>query len=115
MIELMRELSREGPLINMDKTTVQVLKEPGRKPERKSYMWITVGSNNDRKIVLFNYSQTKKEEVALSLLDGFSGILQTDGNAGYNKYSKEYKLYHVGCLAHYPRSILIREIFCKAS
>lgn len=103
LIELMRELSREGPLINMDETTVQVLKEPGRKSENKSYMWITVGSNGDRKIVLFNYSQTRKEEVALSLLDGFSGILQTDGYAGYNKAAKEYNLHHVGCLAHARR------------
>jgi transposase len=103
LIELMRELSREGPLINMDETTVQVLKEPGRKPENKSYMWITVGSNNEHKTVLFNYSQTRKEEVALSLLNGFSGILQTDGYAGYNKAAKEYKLYHVGCLAHARR------------
>ena len=103
LIELMRELSREGPLINMDETTVQVLKEPGRKPENKSYMWITVGSNENRKLILFNYSQTRKEEVALSLLDGFSGILQTDGYAGYNKAAKEYKLYHVGCLAHARR------------
>ncbi len=103
LIELMRELSREGPLINMDETTVQVLKEPGRKPENKSYMWITVGSNEDRKIVLFNYSQTRKEEVALSLLKGFSGILQTDGYAGYYKAAKEYELDHVGCLAHARR------------
>lgn len=87
----------------MDEMTVQILKEPGRKPENKSYMWITVGSNEGRKIVLFNYSQTRKEEVALSLLDGFSGILQTDGYAGYNKATREYGLYHVGCLAHARR------------
>jgi transposase len=29
-----------GPLINIDETTVQVLKEPGRKAESKSYMWV---------------------------------------------------------------------------
>ncbi|RDG28620.1 IS66 family transposase [Oceanispirochaeta sp. M1] len=103
LIELMRRQTREGPLINMDETTVQVLKEPGRKPVNKSYMWITVGSNEGRKIVLFNYSQTRKDEVALSLLDGFSGILQTDGYAGYNKATREYGLYHVGCLAHARR------------
>ena len=66
-------------------------------------MWITVVSNEDRKIVLFNYSQTRKEEVALSLLKEFSGIFQTDGYAGYNKAAKEYELYHVGCLAHARR------------
>ncbi len=106
LVELMKLKTREGPLINMDETTVQVLKEPGRKPENKSYMWITVGSDHDRKIVLFNYSQTRREEVALALLDGFSGILQTDGYAGYNKAASKYKLYHVGCLAHARRKFI---------
>ncbi len=103
LIELMRQKTREGPLINMDETTVQVLKEPGRKPENKSFMWVTVGSDQNRKIVLFNYSQTRREEIPLSLLDGFKGVLQTDGYVGYNRASKEYKLYHVGCLAHARR------------
>lgn len=103
LVELMRRLTREGPLINMDETSIQVLKEPGRKPENKSYMWVTVGSNENRKIVLFNYSQTRKEEIPLTLLDGFSGILQTDGYAGYHKAVAQYSLYHTGCLAHAKR------------
>jgi len=103
LVELMRKLTREGPLINMDETTTQVLKEPGRKPENKSYMWVTVGSIQKQKIILFNYSQTRKEEVPLSLLDGFHGILQTDGYAGYNKVVSQYDLWHVGCLAHAKR------------
>lgn len=103
LIELMRQKTREGPLINMDETTVQVLKEPSRKPENKSYMWVTVCSDQDRKIVLYNYSQTRREEIPLSLLEGFKGVLQTDGYAGYNKAVKEYSLYHAGCLAHARR------------
>ena len=66
-------------------------------------MWITVGSNKGRKIVLFNYSRTRKEEVVLSLLEGFNGVLQTDGYAGYNKAVSEYGLYHASCLAHARR------------
>ena len=60
LIDLMKTLTREGPLINMDETTVQVLKEPGRKPENKSYMWVTVGSHGERKIILFNYSRPER-------------------------------------------------------
>jgi len=103
LIELMRQKTLKGPLINMDETTVQVLKELGRKPENNSYMWVTVGSDQRRKIVLYNYSQTRREEIPLSLLEGFKGVLQTDGYAGYNRAAKEYKLYHVGCLAHARR------------
>lgn len=65
----------------------------GLRHARKSEKW----TEEDRKQVhLFN----EIEQLAVSLLSGFSGILQTDGYAGYNKAAKKYKLYHVGCLAH---------------
>jgi len=106
LIDLMREKTREGPLINMDETTLQVLKEPGKVVDSKSYMWVTVGSDSGHKIVLFNYSRTRKAQVALNLLSGFKGSLQTDGYAGYNAARKEYGLWHVGCLAHIRRKFL---------
>jgi hypothetical protein len=103
LIDLMREKSREGPLINIDETSLQVLKEPNRPPERKSQMWVTVSTKKDEKIVLYNYSQTRKSEVALSLLEGFKGVLQSDDYVGYDQVVREKGLYHVGCLAHVRR------------
>jgi transposase len=103
LIDLMREKSREGPLINIDETTLQVLKEPNRPPERKSQMWVTVSTKQDEKIVLYNYSQTRKSEVACSLLEGFTGVLQSDDYVGYDQVVREKGLYHVGCLAHTRR------------
>ncbi|MDA3957759.1 IS66 family transposase [Oceanispirochaeta sp.] len=106
LIDLMREKTREGPLINMDETTVQVLKESGKKVDSKSYMWVTVGSNSGNKIVLFNYSRTRKAEMAVKLLDGYGGSIQTDGYAGYNAATRAYKLWHVACLAHIRRKFV---------
>jgi len=103
LVDLMRDKTREGPLINMDETTLQVLKEPGRNPDSKSYMWVTVGNDSDHKIILYNYSRTRSAQMAESLLEGFSGSLQTDGYAGYNKAVGKHKLWHVGCLAHIRR------------
>ena len=103
LIDLMRAKSREGPLINIDETSLQVLKEPNRPPERKSQMWVMVSTKKDEKIVLYNYSQTRKSEVALSLLEGFTGVLQSDDYVGYDQVVREKGLYHVGCLAHVRR------------
>ena len=103
LIDLMREKSREGTLINIDETTLQVLKEPNRPPERKSQMWVTVSAKQNEKIVLYNYSQTRKSEVASSLLEGFTGVLQSDDYVGYDRVVREKGLYHVGCLAHVRR------------
>jgi len=103
ILEYMRKIAISGSLINMDETTVQVLKENNREPDSKSYMWVMVGGSVGKKVVLFNYSPTRKQEKPLTLLKGFKGILQTDGYAAYNKAVKEYGLWHVGCLTHARR------------
>lgn len=103
LIEYMRQYLVTGNLINMDETTVQVLKEQGRSAESKSYMWVMAGGSKDKKVVLFNYAPTRKQETPVKLLEGFKGILQTDGYSGYNKVVKEYGLTHIGCLAHARR------------
>ena len=106
LIELMRARIREGPLVNMDETRVQVLKEPGRKAEENSYMWVCVSSCSQGKIVLYNYSRTRAGEIPLKLLKGFKGILQTDGYSAYDGAVQAYELTHIGCLAHVRRKFM---------
>jgi len=103
LIEYMRKYIISGDLINMDETTLQVLNEKDRSAKSKSYMWVMTGGEKDKKIVLFNYAATRKQETPVTLLKGYNGILQTDGYAGYNKAVKDYDLWHVGCLAHTKR------------
>ena len=40
LLNLLQEEVPAGSYIHADETTVQVLKETGRKPTSKSYMWI---------------------------------------------------------------------------
>ncbi len=55
-----------------DETPVQVLKEPGRRPETKSYMWVfRTGEFDEKHIVLFHYSETRAGTTAKDFLDGF--------------------------------------------
>ncbi len=103
ILKYMRGKIVSGKLINMDETTLQVLKEKDRTAANKSYMWVMVGGDEEKKLVLFNYSPTRKQEIPVKLLEGFSGTLQTDGYAAYNKVVKDNKLNHVGCLAHARR------------
>lgn len=94
---------KQYEVIQMDETTVQVLKEDGRAAESKSYMWVMRGGEADKKLTLFHYSPTRKSTIPLQLLEGFNGFLQTDGYEGYSKAVNEYNLVHVGCLAHIRR------------
>ena len=109
LIELMREKTREGPLINMDETRVQVIREPGRKAEDTSYMWVCVSSCSKGRIVLYNYARTRAAQIPLKLLKGFKGILQTDACSAYNEAAREYQLTHIGCLAHVRRKFMDAE------
>jgi transposase len=74
--------------VHMDETPVQVLKEPDKSPESKSYMWVRKTGGPNIPVVLFNCASSRRAGVAQSLLPDFQGYLQTDDYAGYNKVAK---------------------------
>jgi len=89
--------------IHCDETVVQVLKEPGRRAESQSYMWVRVNGGSNHPIVLFDYDPSRAGSVAFRLLKGFNGYLQTDGYDGYAAIGKLPGITHVGCMAHARR------------
>lgn len=48
LIAHMRSSLLQGEVMHMDETTVQVLKEPDKKPQSKSYMWVQRGGPPDK-------------------------------------------------------------------
>ncbi len=103
LINLMREQIIAGDIIQMDETTVQVLKEPGKTAQSKSYLWLQRGGPPENPIVLYHYDPGREASVAKALLDGFTGTLQTDGYRSYNAVVAANQLTHVGCWAHARR------------
>jgi len=90
-------------MIQMDETTVQVLKEKGRAPQSQSYMWVRRGGPPDKPVILFDYEPSRGGKVPTRLLENFRGILQTDGYEGYAVVAKRNDIISVGCLAHARR------------
>lgn len=94
------------PIIHADETTVQVLKETGRKAQTKSYLWLYRSyAQAAQQVVLFDYQKTRAGEHPERFLrypDGqpFRGYLQVDGYSGYNGLSEVQR---VGCMAHVRR------------
>ena len=87
-----------------DETPVQVLKEPGRRAQTKSYMWVFRTGEFDREqIVLFHYSPTRAGDTAKEFLEGFHGYLMTDGYTGYNKLKDCTR---TSCWAHVRRYLI---------
>ena len=99
--ELHRELLKRD-VLHGDETTLQVLKEPGKSAQSKSYMWLyRTGGDAEHPIVLYDYRPDRKAKNAEEFLEGFSGYLHADGYQGYHKLRPDIRV--VGCWAHARR------------
>ena len=103
MLDEFKKIVFTHPVINIDETSLQVLHEPDRKPQNKSYMWIMSGGPPDKKTILFQYDESRAGSVAKQLLSGYSGYVQADGYSGYKWIDSEQHIHRVGCWAHARR------------
>lgn len=87
-------------IIHADETTLQVLKESGKRASSKSYMWTYASSNYDDDIVLYEYTANRAGKNAKAFLQDFKGYLHVDGYTGYNQVDN-VTLVH--CMAHLRR------------
>jgi transposase len=106
LMNLMREHQLEGDYLQADETRLQVLKETGKVATSDKWMWLIRGGPPDQPAVLFEYDASRCEEVPLRLLDGFEGVLQTDGYAGYNKVCRNSNITRIGCMDHARRKFV---------
>ncbi len=96
----MKEKLLAQGIIYADETTIQVLKEDGKKAESQSYMWLYRSGRDGPGIVLFEYQPTRSGEHPKGFLKGFKGYLVTDAYAGYNGIPDVTR---VSCWAHARR------------
>jgi len=86
-----------------DETGIQVLKEPDRAPNNKSWLWLRRGGPPDKPVVLVDYSSSRAGRVAAHLLEQTQGYLICDAYAGYKPVVKENGLTLVLCNDHARR------------
>ena len=103
LLEYMKGEILNGPVINIDETTVQVLKEPKRS---KCYMWVFKGGAPDNPIILFQYHPTRSGDVARNFLNGYQGIVQTDGYGAYDFLDHIVGIIHIACWIHARRKFM---------
>jgi transposase len=103
LMNMLRDRLFDAKLIHMDETPIQVLREPDKPATSKSYMWLQCSGEHDHPVVLYDYSPTRSGQVPIELLDGYSGLLQTDGYAGYHGVAKRHDIKLFGCWAHARR------------
>ena len=107
---LMADLKRSTKLF-MDETPAPVL-APGRKRTKTGYFWVLARDDrpwggDDPPGVAFTYAPGRSGQHADKILQGFSGVLQVDGYAGYNRLLKRpvQDLQLAYCWAHARRKL----------
>jgi len=99
LIEQMRTDALAVDVLHADETTVQVLKEPDRRADQTSYMWVQ-STGTGPPIVVYHYAPGRSASVVDHLFGDYRGTLVTDGYAAYQSLTQAT---HAGCWAHARR------------
>lgn len=91
--------------IHGDETTLQVLKEDGRRAQNQSYMWVyRSAAGSARPVVLFEYQPGRGHEHPERFLMDYAGTVMTDGYSAWRMLKSMLKgMRHLGCMAHVRR------------
>jgi transposase len=105
LINLLHEHILEQPLVHMDETTLQVLNEPGKTPQSRSYMWL-LACFHQQPVMIFHYATTRHQSVPLEQLSTDTQALMVDGYQGYQPACDDYDILRLGCWAHARRKFV---------
>jgi transposase len=104
LLNLLRDRLLEETLVHVDETPVQVLREPGKAAQSKSYMWVQAsGYASTYPVILFDYDPSRSGRVPKRLLTGYRGAIMVDGYEGYDSVCREGDITRLGCWAHVRR------------
>ncbi|HSH47423.1 MAG TPA: IS66 family transposase [Halomonas sp.] len=122
---LMAALRREllsGPVMQIDETPLQVLREPDREATQTSYMWVYRGGPPSQPVIWFQYAASRAAEVPHDFLfadeappeappDGAASApcfyLQSDGYSAYHVLARHDAVRgHMACWAHVRRGFV---------
>jgi transposase len=85
-----------------DETVLQVLKESGRQPTQKSYMWLFGGGAPSQFCWVYQYHPGRATPIPQHFFEDFTGFIHVDGYAGYHELTTQ-AISLVGCMAHARR------------
>ncbi len=97
-----------------DETPFQILREPGKAPRSKSYIWVARTTRlAEHPMIYYAYGNNRSGKFAQNLYQGFTGVLQCDGYSGYNLLGDS--VVRVGCWAHVRRKFFDDAVKVKGS
>jgi len=115
LVERMSALMKLSGRLFMDETRAPVL-DPGRGRTKTGYLWAVLRDDRahggaDPPIVVYHYAPGRSGDHAERILEGFDGVLQVDGYAGYHRLARPERrggapLRLAWCWSHGRREII---------
>ena len=103
LVKLMIDDIHNHDIAFADETPLQVLKEKGRAPTQKSYMWLFIGGSQDKRAFVYQYHPTRSHQIAFDFFADFKGWLHADCYKAYVALGQLEHIKHVACWAHARR------------
>jgi transposase len=108
LVDALRRYVLAAQKLHADDTPVPVL-EPGRGSTKTGRLWTYVrddrpAGSTEAAAVWYQYSADRKGERPRVHLQGFRGVLQADGYAGYDKLYADGTIVEAACWAHARRN-----------
>jgi transposase len=97
----LKKQTLQGSYIQADESPMPVLTKDKAGSAHKGYQWVY--HNPPDKLVFFDYRKGRDQSGPKEILKSFSGILQTDGYAGYNDFGRRTDTTLAACWAHVRR------------
>ena len=90
-----------GGYINADETPIPVQSSNKPGATHTGYHWFYYSP--ETKLVVIDYQKSRAAQGPHDFLEGYKGVLQTDGYAGYEQFAHQKNITLLGCMAHARR------------
>jgi transposase len=103
IINLLKDTILDYDIAAVDPTSLQVLKEPGRNPSTKSYLYCMRGGPPDKQVCFYEYNATEHKNYLSEWFDGFRGYLMCDGQNIFDVFESSNDITLLYCNIHARR------------
>ena len=104
LINLMQDQLIGYDIASIDATSLQVLREPGRPPEKKSNVYCIRGGPPGKEVTLFEYNAYSHRDYIADVFEAFQGTIHVDAHPEYDTVNKRSDITLSLCHAHARRN-----------
>jgi len=103
LVNALKDVISDYDIASADATSLQVLNEPNKRAEQKSYAYCIRGGPPDKEVVIFDYVNLNHKAYLRDAFSGFKGFIHSDADPVYDELSQTEGIQFCLCHAHARR------------